>query len=132
MIARAGQPSVHCLGLAGVCLLLLLAATALPPDAEALSVFACPFRAATGIPCLTCGCTHAFQYVVRGRFLAALGASPLGTALAVCAAAHAAWTALRLCGLPWAPAVPGWPRARVACLVALAANWVFVALRHRP
>lgn len=131
-IARAGPPSIHAAAFAGVAAMLLLAAAALPLDAPVLAFFACPFRTATGWPCLGCGFTHAFQFAVRGQLGAALGASPLGTLLAFAGAAHASWTALRFAGLPWAPAIAAGTRMRWACAVALAANWIFVAVRTRP
>ena len=132
-VVRAGFPSVHALGLAAAGGALLLAAAVLPLDAPPLSLFACPFRAATGLPCLTCGCTHAFAALVQFDPLAALEASPLGAALAIACAAHAIWTLLRLCGLPWAlaPFVPG-RRSRFAAVAFAAASWAFVALRGAP
>lgn len=131
-IERAGPPSIHALALAGVAALLLCLAAALPLDAPLLALFACPLRAATGFPCLGCGSTHAFQFAVRGELAAAFLSSPLGTALALACAAHAGWTALRLAGLPWAPRIPLGARTRWACALALAANWLFVALRIGP
>ncbi len=128
MIERAGPPSVHALGLAATGGALLFAAALLPLDAPPLSLFACPFRAATGIPCLTCGCAHAFHFAVRGEFGAALWASPLGAALALLCAAHLVWTLLRLAGLPWTPRFH--PRAlRWTAASALAANWLFLVAR---
>jgi hypothetical protein len=125
------RPQVHALGLAAAALGLLAAAAALPLDAPPLSLFACPVKAATGLPCLTCGCTHAFHHFVRGEFAQAFLASPLGLLLAAACAAHVAITALRLLGLEWSPAAPRVsPRlARWAVGVALAANWAFLALR---
>lgn len=120
---------MHALALAGVSVILLGAAAALPPDSPVLAVFACPFRAATGLPCLGCGFTHAFQFTVRGQLGAAVRASPLGVLLALAAAAHAAWTALRLWGFPYAPRFTLTVRWRWACAVALAANWLFLAFR---
>ncbi len=131
-IARAGPPSIHAAGFAGVAALLLLVAAALPIDAPLLALFACPFRTATSWPCLGCGFTHAFQLAVRGQIGAAVSASPLGTLLAIAGAAHAGWTALRFAGVPYAPAIVAGARTRWACLLALAANWIFVALRTRP
>jgi hypothetical protein len=129
MIRRAGPPSVHALGLAAAGASLLAAAAVLPLDAPPLSLFACPWRAATGLPCLACGCTHAFHFAVRGEMREALLASPLGALLAVACAAHALWTLLRLCGLPWAPHFEVTRRVRWAAAVALAANWAFLAVR---
>ena len=132
MIARAGPPSVHALALAGLAASLLCAAAALPIDVPPLSLFACPLRAATGLPCLSCGFTHAFHFAVRGQIARAFAANPLGLALAIAATVHLAWTALRLFGLPWAPRFSFTQRWRWAAIAALAANWAFVALRGSP
>jgi hypothetical protein len=129
VIARAGPPSVHALGLAAAGAALLAAAAVLPIDAPPLSLLVCPFRAATGLPCLACGCTHAFHFFVRGELAAATLASPLGTLLALACAVHLLWTLLRLAGLRYAPQVPVTRRARWAAAVALAVNWVFLAVR---
>lgn len=132
MIRRAGPPSVHALGLAAAAGAVLCAALVLPLDAPPLSLFACPFRLATGLPCLTCGCSHAFHFFVRGRFAASVLASPLGALLALTCAVHLAWTLLRLFGLRWAPHLEPTRRLRFAAFAALAANWAFVALRGAP
>jgi len=132
VIARAGRPAVHALALAAVAILLLAAAAVLPLDAPPLSMLSCPFRAATGWPCPGCGCTRAFHYAVRGQLGLAIAHSPLGTLLALLCAAHVLWTALRLAGLPYAPALELTRRARWAAVTALAANWLFVALWSAP
>ncbi len=132
MIARAGAPSVHALGLAGVAAGLLAAAAVLPLDAPPLSLLTCPFRAATGLPCLGCGCTHAFHHFVRGEIGAALASSPLGTLLALVCAVHVVWTALRLCGLRWAPRFAMTAPLRWTAAFALLANWVFLVARGAP
>ena len=126
MIARAGAPSIHALSLAGVALLLLAAALALPLDAPPLSLLRCPFRALTGLPCFGCGMTHAFHFAVRAELLRAAAHSPLGLGLALSSAAHVVWTALRLCGLPYAPRIAAGPRLRWAAAAALGANWIFL------
>lgn len=127
-MTRAGPPSIHALGLAAAALGLLLAAAVLPIDSLP---FLCPLKAATGLPCLTCGCSHAFFFFVRGRLGDSFLASPLGLALALACAAQVLITALRLCGLPFAPAAPQVsPRAaRWAVGLFLASNWAFLALR---
>jgi Protein of unknown function (DUF2752) len=133
LIVRAGEPSVHSLGLAAAAAVMLGAAAVLPLDAPPLSLFACPFRAATGWPCLTCGCTHAFAKFVRFDFVAAAEASPLGAAVAAICAVHVVWTALRVFGFRRAPAtLVATPRLRVAALALLAANWIFLVLRASP
>lgn len=129
MIARAGFPSVHALGLAAASAALLAAAVAIPIDAAPFSLFVCPFRALTGLPCLSCGWSHAFHFAVRGALGDALRASPFGAALALACAAHVGWTALRLAGLRWAPRAPP-PRATAIALgAALVSSWIFVAVR---
>jgi Protein of unknown function (DUF2752) len=123
-VIRTREISVHALGLAAVAAALLAGAVFMPLD-----LIFCPFRAATGLPCLTCGCSHAFHFAVRGDLLAALRASPLGVALFLVCAAHLFWTLLRLAGLPFAPCLPSpTPALRLAAGCALALNWAFVAL----
>jgi hypothetical protein len=131
VIVRAGRPSVHALALAGVAVLLLVAAAALPLDAPPLALLVCPFRAATGLPCPGCGCTRAVHFAVRGRFGDALAFSPLGTAIAAAAGLHAVWTVLRLAGLPLAPRLENATRARWLAAVAIVANWIFVFVQGR-
>lgn len=129
MIRRAGPPSVHALGLAAAAGALLAGAAVLPLDAPPLSLFPCPFRALTGLPCVTCGCSHAFHFFVRGQIADALLWSPLGALLALLCAVHLSWTLLRLCGLAWAPHLEPTRALRITAGVALLANWAFVALR---
>jgi hypothetical protein len=129
VIDRAGPPSVHAVGLAAAGAALLTAAALLPLDAPPLSLFVCPFRAATGLPCLACGCSHAFHFAVRGQFRDAILASPLGALLAFACAAHLAWTLLRLAGLRFAPSLPPSRGLRWTAALALAANWAFLLLR---
>jgi hypothetical protein len=95
--------------------------------------YACPFKALTGLPCATCGMTHAFVYLAHGELRAALAASPLGALLAgaawLFAAADAAFFALALT-LP----IPGPRTARalaIAGLIALLANWAFLVVANR-
>jgi hypothetical protein len=93
----------------------------------------CPFLAATGLPCATCGMTHAFVALSRGDLAAAWAASPLGALLAGGAWLYAVADALRLLlGLP-GPRVP--PRAQralaVAAVSAAAVNWAWMLVRAR-
>ena len=130
---RSGPPSVHALGLAAAGAAVLGAAALLPLDEPPLSFLACPFRAATGWPCLTCGCTHAFAAFMRFDYAAAVEASPLGAILAAFCAVHVVWTVLRLGGFRRAPAsIPATPRVRAAAVALLAANWIFLVLHGAP
>jgi Protein of unknown function (DUF2752) len=130
----AGAPSVHALGIAAAGALVLLAAAVLPLDAPPLSLLACPLRAATGIACPSCGATHAFHFVMHGDLGDALAANPLAALGALLLAAHCVLTALRLCGLRFTPSLPR-PSPKISRLLragvvlAVLANWLFVALR---
>ena len=110
-------------------MLLLAAAAALPLDGPPLSLLSCPFKAATGFPCLGCGCTHAFHFAARGQLAAAFSHNPLGAVLALACAGHILWTLLRTAGVPYALAVEPTRRARWLAAFALAGNWLYVALR---
>jgi len=129
LVERAGPPSVHALGLSAVALSLLAAAALVPFDSPPLSLFQCPLRAATGLPCLSCGASHAFAHLVHGRPLAALSANPLGALLALACALHLVWTLARLCGLPYAPAAPratAHRSLRIAALALVLVNWTYL------
>ncbi len=93
----------------------------------------CPFRAWTGVPCATCGMTHAFVHLAHGDLARALAASPLGAALAAAAWLFAIADAVRLAA-GWPLPVPG-PRAArglaVALTLAALANWAFVVVASR-
>ncbi len=123
---RAGHAEVY----AALCALSFLAARCLPLLALP---YTCPFKALTGLPCATCGMTHAFVHLAHGQVGAAFGASPLGATLAALAWAFVVVDAARL-----AAAIP-WPRVdpRAASLLARAgvaavvANWLFLVLSQR-
>lgn len=94
--------------------------------------YVCPVKAWLGIPCLTCGMTHAFVHLAHGRVLAALSSSPAGALLAAGTWAFAAADAVRLAaGAPF-PAVPArLLRAGAAAGVAiLLASWAWLLLRE--
>ena len=94
--------------------------------------YVCPFRALTGLPCATCGMTHAFVHLAHGEVSAALAASPLGAMLAACAWLLAAGDAVRLALAMPAPRL-GANASRVlvgAGLAALLANWAFLVIAH--
>jgi hypothetical protein len=73
---RADAFPVIVVALAGITVLLLVAARFLPVLDLAPQ---CVFRAVTGVPCPTCGSTHAFVHLSRGEIGAALKANPLMT-----------------------------------------------------
>ena len=121
---RVGVPELFALlGLAS-----FLAARALP----LLSLVpTCPFRAATGLPCASCGMTHALVHLARGELASALRSSPLGAALAGSAWLYAALDLVRCAlRLPW-PLLPE-PVLRAAAragLAAVALNWAWLLWR---
>jgi hypothetical protein len=92
--------------------------------------YECPFRSLTGLPCATCGMTHAFVYLAHGQVAAALRWSPLGTLLAAGAWAFALAAAVRLAsGRTWpAPSRRTAQRAVIALAAALVANWAFLLI----
>lgn len=94
--------------------------------------YQCPFKAATGIPCATCGMTRAFVYLARGDVALAFAASPLGAAAAVLAWALALAALLRVAvGWRWPEVPQPWARAAaLAGLCALLANWAYVVIAH--
>ena len=71
------------------CALVLGAAAMLEPDARGygthtqLGLPSCGFRFLTGLPCPGCGLTTAFAYAIRGEWLLASSANPLGMLLFV-------------------------------------------------
>jgi hypothetical protein len=92
---------------------------------------ACPFRAITGIPCPTCGSTHAAIALMHGRLGAALGANPLaalaGIAFFAGGLVAPVWAALRW-PVPDVPApLPRW--ARAAIVAALLASWAYLIVK---
>jgi hypothetical protein len=91
----------------------------------------CPFRAITGIPCPTCGTTHAALALLNGRLGDAFSANPLA------ALAGIAFVAGGLLAPVWAtfnwpvPEIPTpLPRwARAGIVAALLAGWAYVIVR---
>lgn len=92
----------------------------------------CPLRAATGIPCATCGMTHAFVALAHGEVRRAVAASPLGALLAGAAWAAVPLDLLRLAlGRPLpSPSTRALRWAGGLGLAALLANWAWL-VAHR-
>ena len=90
--------------------------------------FTCPLRGLAGIPCATCGMTHAFVHLAHGELARALAASPLGAALAGGAWLYAVLDALRIAaGAPLPIPSPKALRAIAAAgVAALLANWAYL------
>jgi hypothetical protein len=92
---------------------------------------ACPFRALTGLPCASCGMTHAFVALAWGDAAGAWSASPLGALLAGGAWLYAVLDLLRVAaGIPW-PRLPekAWRAMAVGLVGAAAINWGWLLLR---
>ena len=94
--------------------------------------FTCPLRGIAGIPCATCGMTHAFVHLAHGEVARAVAASPLGALLAAAVWAYAAVDLVRAAvGAP----LPV-PSARAARAVAVAGvalvivNWAWLVARE--
>jgi Protein of unknown function (DUF2752) len=90
--------------------------------------FTCPLRGLAGIPCATCGMTHAFVHLAHGDVALALAASPFGAVLAACAWLGALLDAVRLAaGAPLPVPSTGALRAFTAAgIVALLVNWAYL------
>jgi hypothetical protein len=91
----------------------------------------CPFRALTGLPCASCGMTHAFVALARGDAGAAWTASPLGALMAGGAWLYAVLDLVRVAaGLPW-PRLSerAWRGMAVGAVGAAALNWGWMLLR---
>lgn len=90
--------------------------------------FTCPLKGLAGIPCATCGMTHAFVHLAHGDVALALAASPLGAALAGGAWLYALLDGARvLVGAPFPVPSAGALRAVTALgVAALLANWAWL------
>ena len=93
--------------------------------------FTCPLKGLAGIPCATCGMTHAFVHLAHGDVTLAFAASPLGALLAAGAWLFAAADAARIAlGAPLpVPSVPAVRAATAAGVLALLANWAWLLAR---
>jgi hypothetical protein len=94
--------------------------------------FVCPLRGLAGIPCATCGMTHAFVHLAHGEVARAVAASPLGALVAAAAWGYAALDLVRV-ALDAPLPVPPARAARAAALVAVAAllaNWAWLVARE--
>ena len=93
--------------------------------------FICPLRGLAGIPCATCGMTHAFVHLAHADVALAFRASPLGALLAAGAWLFALADAARVAvaaPLP-VPSTGAVRAATAAGIAALLANWVWLVVR---
>jgi len=93
--------------------------------------YTCPLKGIAGVPCATCGMTHAFVHLAHGDVALALAASPLGALLAggawLFALADVARVALAA-PLP-VPSVRALRAATAVGIAALLANWAWLVTR---
>ncbi len=93
--------------------------------------YTCPSRGLLGLPCATCGMTHAFVALAQGDVAAALRSSPLGALLAAGAWSFVLLDLLFLAlGRPFPRPSQGALRlAAAAGVVALLLNWAWLLSR---
>ena len=121
-------------GFAG--LLGLLVARYVPVALLLRPFWGCPLRQHTGIPCLACGLTRAFDYTTHGRFLDALKVTPVGTLVPlICLVAGL----FALGGLLFRAPLPHLKlteaedrRVRLGIVFAVLGNWVYMLARSHP
>lgn len=90
--------------------------------------FTCPLKGLAGIPCATCGMTHAFVHLAHADVVAAFGASPFGALLAAGVWLYAAVDLARAAlDLPFPFLALRLQRTLVAVAAcALALNWAWL------
>jgi hypothetical protein len=121
---RFGHPEVFALiGLASFLVARFVPVLAVP--------YRCPLKALAGIPCATCGMTHAFVHLAHGEVATALHASPLGALLAAAVWLFTLADLVRMvAGAPLPVPRDGLVRgATLAGLAALLANWAWLVAR---
>ena len=101
---------------------------------DRLPILVCLFRAATGVPCLTCGATRALGELVTGDVAGAWSMNPLATLAAFVLVPWgvgdlALMTRGRALALEVAPA--GARALRVLALLAVTANWAYLVAAGR-
>ncbi len=120
-VARFGVPEVFAL--------IGLLSYAVARFAPVLAVpYTCPMKGIFGIPCATCGMTHAFVHLAHADVVAAFGASPFGALLAAGVWLYAAVDLARAAlDLPFPFLALRLQRTLVAVAAcALALNWAWL------
>jgi hypothetical protein len=93
----------------------------------------CLFRELTGLPCPTCGSTHAALALARLDLREAIAFNPLATTGAfVFLLGGAAAAVASLAGRPLSEPRLSGPAPRAAALLAVAANWVWLLVHPPP
>ena len=101
---------------------------------DRLPILICVFRAATGVPCLTCGATRALGELITGDVWGALAMNPLATLAAFVLVPWgfgdlALMTRGRALSLEVAPAAAR--VLRMLAFVAVIANWAYLIAAGR-
>ncbi len=95
----------------------------------------CPFRAATGLPCPTCGLLRTAHHLLGGRIGAAFAVNPLDAVslLVVAPALLLLWIANATRGVALRVTLsPGQRRCAWAALgIVVALNWIYVLVAQR-
>ncbi|MEM9883329.1 MAG: DUF2752 domain-containing protein [Planctomycetota bacterium] len=136
--ARPGINRLVGFAVALPCLAVLLVAAGLDADPAGygthtqLGLQPCGFRAATGMPCATCGMTTSFTHAADGRLARAFVTQPAGSLLSLGLAMLTlvgGWAAVS--GMPLRPLGAAlWRPATVVIAVAVVLSaWAFTALR---
>ncbi len=96
--------------------------------------YTCPLKGIAGIPCATCGMTHAFVHLAHADVALAFRASPLGALLAAGAWLFALADVARVAiGAPLpVPSTRAVRAATAAGIAALLANWAWLVARAAP
>lgn len=95
----------------------------------------CPFLAATGLPCVTCGATRSAIAFLHGDFLLALRWNPLAFVAFCAVIVFDLYAAIVLAGRMPRLRIVDWTRTeknvvRIAVIGALALNWIYVLAHH--
>jgi hypothetical protein len=93
-LAREGSSLSRVLALCYLGVIAAAGAVLLHDPAAILRRAHCPLRDSTGLPCFTCGGTHALTALASGRLVAAFAANPLVTTVVVATIAWGLWALL--------------------------------------
>ena len=99
------------------------------PGGNEISLFACPFRTLTGLPCPICGITRSVLLALRGDISASFRTHPLGLFVVLGAVFGILYGVLAL----WTPALPETGNRRLMSwliIAAIVAAWMISLARH--